>query len=405
MSDPASDAAPIVPGVVVVCFDDVVNIESAAAGTARALPNLALDHVISRPLNMVLFRIADATSVADMVGRLSERAAELNVRWAEPSYVATLASASVGPPPYPDDPLYPLQWGLPRIGAPLLWNQVPNNVRIAIIDSGVPCTPARRLTHPDLMKNIILKTNYVGDGTFDDVIEHGTHMTGICGADANNGIGITGVAWNFPKFIYKAVGRGSANTPNMVQAISDAVTDTPAGQKVVINLSLGINNPTSQLQAACDLVAKNDAILCAATGNEGWTDQVVYPAAYCATNTAVIAVGAVDCNNKRAYFSNCKPGYVTVVAPGVGILSCSNKGDFYAYDDGTSTATAFATGMVAQIWAKRGGSRDQIVDWVKRHCIALTDTVPSPETGYGLIVGITDESVTGTTLSIEGDVI
>lgn len=401
MSDSASGPAPpsrqIVPGVVIIRFEDGATLDDALPTVGRAFPNLVLDRVIAPRLNTVMFRITDAAAVLDVIDRLSQRAGELRILWVEPSYVARFSAK-------PNDPLYPLQGTLPQIGAPLLWAQPANKVRIAIIDSGIPCDANKVLTHPDLQNNIVFEQNYVPGETFDDRVGHGTMVAGICGADSNNGIGMTGVAWNVPKHIYKV----PMSTGVLAQAIHQAVADTPTDERLVINFSVG-GPPNQVLEDACDVVRAGGAILCACTGNDGKSTYVDYPAAYAATNIAVISVGAVDCNNQRSAFSNYKAGCVTLVAPGVGILSCviaaqATYGD-YSYSDGTSCSTPFAAGIVAQVWAARGGSRDDLVMWIEAHCIPLSDQIPSAETGYGLITGVADENTTAFTLNFAGDIV
>lgn len=414
MSDPASGpsatSGEIMPGVVVACFDDTVAMDDAASSLTRAVPNLVLDRVVSMDMNMAVFRITDAASVADMVAHLTQRAGDLRLLWAEPNYVLRPTAKPNDPnDPYPNDRYYPWQWGLPRVGAQLLWDQPANNVRIAILDSGIPCDSAGNLTHPDLQNNIVLKRDYTGNG-YNDNYGHGTQMAGICGADSNNQIGITGIAWNIKKFIYKVDDADRAvGSADMAGAIGDAVSDTPSGEKLVINASWAHDtDPSNALEKACRMVDTKGAILCASSGNDGYPDRVGFPAAYAATNNAVISVGAVDCNGHLAIFSNRSktPGYVTLVAPGLGILSCVTAAESpigFAYGDGTSQATAFASAMIAQVWARRGGTRDEIVSWIKANCIPLAVAIPSPQTGYGLITGIADTGVASIILNITGD--
>src|SRR5262249_45669648 len=71
------------------------------------------------------------------------------------------------------------------------------------------------------------------------------------------------------------------------------------------------------------------------------------PACY----TDVLAVGATDGNDQRAYFSNYGPG-VNIAAPGVGILSTYPTA-FGSYNtlSGTSMATPFVSGAASLVLA------------------------------------------------------
>src|SRR5579884_4107774 len=71
---------------------------------------------------------------------------------AAPNFVRSAADVT------PNDPLYPQQWWLPKVGAPTAWSTTTGSpsVNVAILDSGV------ELTHPDLAQNIADGTNTLG---------------------------------------------------------------------------------------------------------------------------------------------------------------------------------------------------------------------------------------------------
>ncbi len=74
-----------------------------------------------------------------------------------------------------------------------------------------------------------------------------------------------------------------------------------------------------------------------------------YPASY--TQDNIIAVAALDNDNKLARFSNYGSTSVDLGAPGVTIASCYHSADnAYVYMDGTSMAAPHVTGAAALVW-------------------------------------------------------
>src|SRR5437588_865842 len=91
----------------------------------------------------------------------------------------------------PDDPRFPEQYGLTRIGAPSAWDGgTGDGVIIAIVDTGAD------LGHPDLQANLLAGFNELQPGRPPaDDNGHGTHVSGIAGAVTNNGVGVAGTAF------------------------------------------------------------------------------------------------------------------------------------------------------------------------------------------------------------------
>ena len=106
----------------------------------------------------------------------------------------------------PDDEYFPNQWHLYNTGqsggtpgadinAPAAWEITTGNpnIVVAVLDEGVDTD------HPDLIDNIVPGYDFYDDDnspdpTGDDA--HGTACAGLIAAKGNNGIGVTGVAWN-----------------------------------------------------------------------------------------------------------------------------------------------------------------------------------------------------------------
>src|SRR3954463_10452782 len=138
---------------------------------------------------------------------------------------------------------------------------------------------------------------------------HGTHVSGTITANANNGKGVTGVAFNSPLAMCRALGGplGSGSTSDVANCIN---WDTDQGAKV-ISMSLGGGDSTtlhSAVQRAWN--NGNGVLVVAAAGNDG-DSTLEYPAAY----SEVVSVAATDNKDARASFSNANSD-VEIAGPG-----------------------------------------------------------------------------------------
>ena len=336
-------------------------------------------HDMSR-LYRLRFGVSDSLDVHRVVENLK---ALSEVELAEPNYVVyTLAQGDE----YTGEPLYSMQWGLPAIGMPQLWQKpIVSSKRpvIAILDTGVD------ITHPDLVDNIWTNAHesegeeevdddgngYADDlhgydfvnqtGRLGDWNGHGTHCAGIAAAMGNNGIGITGAnpdALIMPITVMQSDGTGDVAT--IIKGIDYAV----ANGADVISMSFGgYAHSIAEEQALAK--AYTHAVLVAAAGNDCRTinhavcpvcKQVgspMFPAAF----TFVLGVEATDNAGARASFSNFdEDGPVLskfgeeqlynyeLRAPGVGIMS-TYPGGKYKQLNGTSMACPMVAGGISRL--------------------------------------------------------
>ena len=336
-------------------------------------------HDMSR-LYRLRFGVSDSLDVHRVVENLK---ALSEVELAEPNYVVyTLAQGDE----YTGEPLYSMQWGLPAIGMPQLWQKpIVSSKRpvIAILDTGVD------ITHPDLVDNIWTNAHesegeeevdddgngYADDlhgydfvnqtGRLGDWNGHGTHCAGIAAAVGNNGIGITGAnpdALIMPITVMQSDGTGDVAT--IIKGIDYAV----ANGADVISMSFGgYSYSIAEEQALAK--AYTHAVLVAAAGNDCRTidharcpvcQQVgspMFPAAF----TFVLGVEAADNAGARASFSNndndgpvlSKFGEEQLYnyelrAPGVGIMS-TYPGGKYKQLNGTSMACPMVAGGISRL--------------------------------------------------------
>lgn len=116
----------------------------------------------------------------------------------------------------------------------------------------------------------------------------------------------------------------------------------------VISMSLGGGSGTWEGSAAEEEAVRyaleSGAVLVASAGNDGdGPNRKNFPAAY----PGVIAVGACDEELKVTEFSN-RQDYLSVLAPGRGIVSADGQ-DSYVVGDGTSSAAALVAGIAALV--------------------------------------------------------
>lgn len=173
---------------------------------------------------------------------------------------------------------------LNAVKAPEAWEfikGVPHQkVRVGIIDTGA------QLDHPDL-ENVINKDLSVRI-TCDGIIAplrgdnglHGTHVSGIVSAQANNKIGVAGVASAVNNDLIELVEIGSdTGTGNNLSAfvIYKAVLYAIDNNIRVINMSLGgATDPDNIFQSAIDLAIKSGCVVVCAAGNDNSSDYA-YP--------------------------------------------------------------------------------------------------------------------------------
>ena len=229
---------------------------------------------------------------------------------------------------------------------------------VAVLDTGVD------YTHPDLSGKVLLGLNAVANNMipYDDH-GHGTHVAGIIGAKAANGIYGEGVCPNCKILAVKVLGAdGSGSFFDIAQGMAYARTVATTPPTRVINMSLG--GPASSLIATQVLALKTAGkVLVAAAGNANTTVTTnAFPGADPNTALRVMATEQQDC---RAYFSNfspaATPGQFNIAAPGHNIYSTLPDGG-YGPMSGTSMASPVVAGAAALVWGQLPGlTRDTLV--------------------------------------------
>ncbi len=247
-----------------------------------------------------------------------------------------------------------------------------------------------------------------------DISGHGTHVAGIVGATAGNGIGGAGIAPNvnimgiaiytyFEPTKDQTTAEGYFDDANIARAInyvagysSDGKTkqlDEPRAQ--IINMSLGGAGYNVAVKQSIDKAYAQKVTVLAAMGNPD-TNTVYYPAAY----EHVIAVAAVDQAGNKTFFSSYGD-WADIAAPGIDIVSTWNghnsdyehscgtqdyyvddHNDWYASWEGTSMATPVVAGACALYMSWKGNVGP---DEMERVLKASATKVSDKSLGAGIV--------------------
>lgn len=318
---------------------------SASASATTVILKLSagksIDHILTKykasideylpELDAYLVRLPDGSVREDILYNMGK---DPSIEYSQPNYDYSICFS-------PNDPDYSKQWGFPKVKADLARDILPEKdyITVAVLDTGL------YQAHPDLTGKTVSGYNTISssDSTNDDN-GHGTHVSGIISAGANNGTGIAGVATRsliMPVKVADSSGIGC--TINLSKGIVWAA-DHGA---MVINISMAGPNYDRLLQSAVDYAYNKGVTVVAAAGN-GNSSKPYYPAAL----NHVIAVSAIGKSVSKAPFSNYG-NYVDLAAPGADIYSTTSDGKF-GYMSGTSMASAYVAGAAAYLFSAGG---------------------------------------------------
>ncbi len=225
-------------------------------------------------------------------------------------------------------------WNLENIGAyEAQKSSRGKGASIAIIDTGVD------YTHPEVRSNFTRKKGHdfiKDDENPMDENGHGTHVAGTC---SGKNCGVAPDATLYAVRVLDENGSGSDMT------VAAGIEWAMLNNMDIASMSLGGPTASRALEEICRLASQNNVLLVAAAGNSYKGPE--YPAAF---GDCVIAVAAVDRNNKHADFSNIWETN-DISAPGVGIYSSYPGGEYRVWD-GTSMATPHISGALGLLISK-----------------------------------------------------
>ena len=326
-----------VPGELIVVFTAAATPQQQAslnaAMGARSAQDLGIAHAW-------LMKFDPASSLADLQSRYESsplvESAEPNY-WGEGGFI-------------PNDTFYGSQWhhnntgqfgGTPGadIESQAGWDDSRGSasVTVAVLDSGIDSD------HPEFAGRIVAGFDCVNeDANPEDDNGHGTLVTGLLAANANNGFAVAGVD-HFCKIMpVKVLNAGNSGTvADLLQGIGIA----SAAAADVFNMSL-INYPVgAALQDALRDAKEAGAILMACAGNGGIGDADVSGPG---SSPHTISIGVTDNNDARAFYSGTGD-QLEFVAPGDNVITLLyNSGvNGTSVFNGCSAATPVASGIVS----------------------------------------------------------
>ena len=272
------------------------------------------------------------------------------------------AKAAAPPPLAPSDPFFPQQWSLHNDGSQLVVYDTDAENFHTILQSGVPGADIGWLdakaefmtratspvivavidsgfdkNHPDLQGrytsdahdflNVALIPSLPPPFPM-DTMGHGTHVSGIIAANADNGEGIAGIAPPSIQILplrilsndfinFSFVDPVTKKNKLISDFAADAVRYAVAHHASIINLSLGWPKlvDTANVRQAFQEAIQAGVLIVVAAGNDR-KDQPTYPCAY----EGVLCVGSMTNTGAMAIYSNLG-GMVDILAPGDGIVS------------------------------------------------------------------------------------
>lgn len=340
-------------------------VSSASYGSRAVTVNDSEYQIIStmENENICVLEVAKG-EVENVLQTLSD---DENVLYAQPDYKVQISSEN----------LNKKLWAIQNIGQTIdgstgtegfdigileAWNTTKgdSDTIIGIIDTGVD------ITHQALCNNIWINEKEIAGNNLDDdsngfvddvngwdfvnndntvydseiLDEHGTHIGGIITGE-NEENSFSGIAPNIQIMPLKALNYNSGYTSDILAAIEYA---DKMGVKILNCSFSGLDYN----EALADAISNHpDILFVCAAGNYGknTSELITFPACYDAEN--ILSVTAVNNKGTIAPFSTYGEG-IDVAAPGMNIYSTLPNNE-YGFKDGTSSASAYASGIAALI--------------------------------------------------------
>lgn len=349
------------PGELIVSFNTGV-----AGKQSEALSKAPTSDV--EALNDRAALVTVGQSKEDMQKAITALKKDKRIKAVEPNVKAKPTAA------VPNDPSFKRQWAMQSTGASMdgyfpttpgmdlgvldAWDTSKGNgVVVAVVDTGTD------INHVDIKNNIWVNAHEIpgngidddGNGYVDDVNGynfkdnspvpfseadndfHGTHISGVIAAQANNNLGVAGIAPEAKIMPLKFMDENEGSISDAIRAIQYAEAN---GAKVV-NCSF---STYSRITAFEDAIRNSSMIFLAAAGNDGrnLSSYPEYPANFSLPN--LITVAALESDGRLASYSNYG-GNATLGAPGSLIYNAYLRDPAEPVAVRTNNSIAFGFGL------------------------------------------------------------